>query len=170
MTNKYKNNKINFNNSNNINDYETQNHKEFDIKNKIRKILYHNKGNKSINFEKNNTILEKTIFDIKSKSLKYIKLNNNNSNMNSAKNLFINSYKNRCNKKIEKKTIDSYNFCESSRNLDRRKNNKNKFVINFTHINLNLNNRTKNNSKENSRKNLLTNLNDKKKKIYDIKK
>ena len=171
LTNKYKNNKINFNNSNNINDYETQNHKEFDIKNKIRKILYYNKGNKSINLEKNNTILEKTIFDIKSKSLKYIKLNNNNnSNINSAKNLFINSYKNRCNKKIEKKTIDSYNFCESSRNLDKRKNNKNKFVINFTHINLNLNNRTKNNSKENSRKNLLTNLNDKKKKIYDIKK
>ena len=164
LTNKHKNNKINFNNTNNIYDYETQNNKE-------KKILYNKKRN---NMERNFTLLEKSLIDKKSKSFKYIK-KNKSSNMNSARNLFANSYKNINTKKLDKKTIDSYNYFDSTKNVERKKNNKNKLVINCTHIKLNLKNRTKNNSRDNSYKNsILTNLNlksnDKIKKIYYIKK
>ena len=171
LTDKHKNNKINFNNSNNIYDYKTHKNKEFDLKNKIKNIFYNKKSYKNINSDRNYTILEKSIISKKSKSFKYLK-QNKSTNMNSARNLFANSYKNIYIKKIDKKTIDSYNFCESSRNFERKNNSKNKLVINCNHIKLNLKNKTKDNGKDNSyKKNILTNnLNDKIKKIYDLKK
>jgi hypothetical protein len=154
LTDKYLNNKINFNNSKNINEYETQNNKKLDLKNKIKNIFYDKKSNNNINSDRNYAILGKSIISKKSKSFKCLK-QKKSSSMNSARNLFANSYKNIYIKKIDKKTIESYNFCESTRNFERKNNSKNKLAINCTHIKLNFKNRTKNNSKDNSYKKYL---------------
>ena len=157
-TTKNKSNKILFNNSKNLYNYETQNNKEFNIKNKVKKILYHNKSINNLNLE--NSI--KLLINKKQRIFKNIKLNSQSSN-NSAKNLFINSYKKKGIQKINKKFIECYNFCDTDRNLGRNRINKNKLVINKTHIKFNFTNRTKNNSKENSFKNnIITNNNSKK--------
>lgn len=173
---KRKNNKIISNNSNSnlIYDYETQNNNRHYLSNKINKNLSHNKSIINLLLEKNNTLFEKSIhIDSIPKSSKYKKKDNSN-NIYSAKNLIINSYNKVGIKTIDKKTIECNNFCNSGRNLRINEKNKNKLVINCTHIKLNLTNRAKNNSKDNSCQNkIYTNLslNGKKRKgIYDMKK
>jgi len=156
---KVKNNKIIFNNFNNKFEYATQNNKEFDLKNKIKKLKY-NKSINNINLENNNIMFNKSINEKNLKTYRYSK-NMNKSNINSAKNLFINTYK-----KIDKKTIENNNLNNERKNIGR--NYKDKLIINCTHTKTNLTNKSinKNNS---SYKNITTNINSKKKKIYYLK-
>ena len=168
QTSKNKNNKSNkilFNNSKKIYNYETQNNREFTIKNKVKKILYHNKSINNLNLENSIKLFDKSLIN-KQKTLKNIKLSNQSSNNSSSKNLFINSYKKIGIHKNSKKSIESYNFCDTGRNLGRNGINKKKLVINNkTYIKFNFSIRTKNNSKENSFKNNVITTNNSKKNI-----
>jgi hypothetical protein len=169
QTSKNKNNKINkilFNNSKKIYNYETQNNREFTIKNKVKKILYHNKSINNLNLENSIKLFNNSLINKKQKTFKNIKLSNQSSSNNSSKNLFINSYKKIGIHKNEKKSIESYNFCDTGRNLGRNGINKRKLVINNkTYIKFNFSIRTKNNSKENSFKNNVITSNNSKKNI-----
>ena len=169
QTSKNKNNKSNkilFNNSKKIYNYETQNNREFTIKNKVKKILYHNKSINNLNLENSIKLFNNSLINKKQKTFKNIKLSNQSSSNNSSKNLFINSYKKIGIHKNEKKSIESYNFCDTGRNLGRNGINKRKLVINNkTYIKFNFSIRTKNNSKENSFKNNVITSNNSKKNI-----
>ena len=169
QTSKNKNNKSNkilFNNYKKIYNYETQNNREFTIKNKVKKILYHNKSINNLNLENSIKLFNNSLINKKQKTFKNIKLSNQSSSNNSSKNLFINSYKKIGIHKNEKKSIESYNFCDTGRNLGRNGINKRKLVINNkTYIKFNFSIRTKNNSKENSFKNNVITSNNSKKNI-----
>ena len=153
--------RISINNYNNFHEYETQNNKEFDLNNRIRKlkkILNYNKGINHINISINKTTLNKPYIEKILKTNKSIKLKN----INSFKKINVN-FK-------EKKTLENNKFCYSTRNLGRNDKIKNKLVTNYSQTKLNLSSKSKYNSKDNSyKKNILSRVNKDKFKINDIK-
>jgi len=159
--------RISINNYNNFHEYETQNNKEFDINNRIKKLKKILNYNKNINhISINKTTLNKPYIEKILKTNKSIKLKN----INSSKNFNINSFKKINVNFKEKKTLENNKFCYSTRNLGRNDKIKNKLVTNYSQTKLNLSSKSKYNSKDNSyKKNILSRVNKEKFKINDIK-